>query len=257
MLPLGPLPITALRAAARLGVFALPLSATGRSPTCAAELAGRAAATHARGVPDFIDSLPFLSDEQRTKVRAADLDVPAAIVVLSAAEIVTHTGLTIGKAGLLLTHARAATTAVAGPSTTEADRIYQARRGAIELALQALRAEPAPHRRKAIRDMGVECVVRDAEGRVNPSGTMAMLADLEDGAPVPKTWQGEQVVPVRDIGLPTVFCHPRTHEVLQGGVPRSPKILGPRSSMMGRAPYCVIRARASYYYRCSVLSIWC
>ena len=45
-----------------------------------------------------------------------------------------------------------------------------------------------------------------------------MLADLEDGAPVPKTWQGEQVVQVRDLGLPTVFCHPRTHEVLQAGV---------------------------------------
>lgn len=53
---------------------------------------------------------------------------------------------------------------------------------------------------------------------MNPAGTMAMLADLEDGAPVPKTWQGEQVVPVRDIGLPTVWCHPRTHEVLQAGV---------------------------------------
>ncbi len=164
---------------------------------------------------DFLNTL-YLTDDQRAKLRLVDLDSPAAIVALSAAEIAAHTGLTIGKAGVVLSAAQEAQSA--RRAAAAADRDHEAKQSTLTLALQAVRADPQAHRRKALGDLGVQYVVIDGEDKVDVEASCALLRDLENGAPVPQTWQGQRVVRVSELGAPTVFCHPRTGEALQAGV---------------------------------------
>ena len=171
---------------------------------------------------NFLNTLP-LSDDERTKMRDQDLTTAAAVVALSAAEIAAATGFKIGKAGAILSAARDVQEAAqqARRDADAADRDYERKKSQITLALQALRADSAPHRRKAVTDLGVLFVVLDDGDKVDAAASMALLRDLEDGAPVPQAWQGKRVVKVADLGAPTVFCDPRTRAALQGGVAKT------------------------------------
>lgn len=171
---------------------------------------------------NFLNTLP-LSDDERTKMRDQDLTTAAAVVALSAAEIAAATGFKIGKAGAILSAARDVQEAAqqARRDADAADRDYERKKSQITLALQALRADPAPHRRKAVTDLGVLFVVLDDGDKVDAADSMALLRDLEDGAPVPRAWQGKRVVKVADLGAPTVFCDPRTGAALQAGVAKT------------------------------------
>lgn len=154
---------------------------------------------------NFLNTLP-LSDDERTKMRDQDLTTAAAVVALSAAEIAAATGFKIGKAGAILSAARDVQEAAkqARRDADAADRDYERKKSQITLALQSLRADPAPHR-KAVTDLGVLFVVLDDGDKVDAADSMALLRDLEDGAPVPQAWQGKRVVKVADLGAPTVF----------------------------------------------------
>lgn len=59
-------------------------------------------------MPTWLDSLDFLSPDQRSTLAQHDLDTPEAVRSLSASTISEATGLTLGKVGKLLTAAAAA-----------------------------------------------------------------------------------------------------------------------------------------------------
>lgn len=168
---------------------------------------------------DFLDSLPFLSPEQRAALRADDLDTAVAFAHVTVAMLQAPPfGLTIGKASRLLAAAQgeAAATPVPAPSTLVVNIAEPPDlRTRIERAL--LLAEQDPSTVGALADLGVDLVVQSDNGRVWPAATTAMRAHASTGAPIGKTWQGAKIVSVHALAAPTVWCSPRTSRPLQDG----------------------------------------
>ena len=163
-------------------------------------------------MPDFVDTLTFLSDGQRQLLREADLDSPAAfehveIPHLTAAPF----NLTLGKASRLLASARAGTsTPVANtvtPPTLMSARVAQ--------ALEEVAADPG--KAGLLVELGVARVVLGVDDKVSPALTLSMRAQEAAGAPVGATWQGQRVVDTVRLASPTVYCSPRDGSPLQAG----------------------------------------
>lgn len=168
---------------------------------------------------DFLDSIPFLSPEQRASLRADDLDAAAAFVHVTVQMLQAPPfGLTIGKASRLLAAAQgeAAATSAPAPSTLVVNIAEPPDlRTRIERAL--LLAEQDPSTIGALADLGVDLVVIGEHGKVWPAATIAARAHAATGAPIGKTWQGAKIVSVHALAAPTVWCSPRTSRPLQDG----------------------------------------
>lgn len=170
----------------------------------------------------WLDSLDFLSPEQRATLAQHDLDTPAAVRSLSAAAISEATGLTLGKVGKLLTSA-AETHAAAKPdpiNVVVSAPVERSRDERIQSTLAAAAADPT--RLAALLDLGVARVVvgtaQDPDSDVvNAEQTRAMLAHAATGAPVGGTWGGLRIVDIADVVSPRIYCNPRTGKALQGG----------------------------------------
>lgn len=166
---------------------------------------------------DFLDSLPFLSPEQRAALRADDLDTAVAFAHVTVSMLQAPPfGLTIGKASRLLA---AAQTEVATPLAPQAVVVNVAEppdlRTRIERAL--LLAEQDPSTVGSLADLGVDLVVIGEHGKVWPAATIAMRAHASTGASVGKTWQGAKIASVHALAAPAVWCSPRTSRPLQDG----------------------------------------
>jgi hypothetical protein len=165
---------------------------------------------------DFLDSLPFLSPEQRAALRAEDLDTADAfahvtVQVLQAPPF----GLTTGKASRLLAAvAKSEAPAVAPANITLSIPEPIDLRTRIERALRA--AEQDAGKVSALLDLGVDTVVLPG-GKLGADATLAMRAHAASGAPVGATWHGHKIARVLDISTPAVFCSPRTGRPLQDG----------------------------------------
>jgi hypothetical protein len=180
---------------------------------------------------DFLDSLPFLSPEQRASLRAQDLDTADAFGHLTITDalgkvLATPTdvlmappfGLTLGKASRLLAAAKGeAPAAPAQPPATLVVNMAEPPdlRTRIERAL--LLAEQDPSTIGALADLGVDLVVLGEHGKAWPAATIAARAHAATGAPLGKTWQGAKIVSVHALAAPTVWCSPRTGRPLQAG----------------------------------------
>jgi len=166
---------------------------------------------------DFLDSLPFLTPEQRASLRADDLDTAVAfahvtVLMLQAPPF----GLTIGKASRLLAAAQGEAAAAPAPATMVVNIAEPPDlRTRIERALAA--AEVDHSAVGALSDLGVEHVVLGEHGKVWPAATIAMRAHASTGAPVGQTWQGAKIASVRALSAPTVWCSPKTGRPLQDG----------------------------------------
>ncbi len=176
-----------------------------------------------RTMGDFLDTLPFLSPEQRAALRAEDLDTAVAFVHVPISTLqAAPFSLTLGKASRLLAAAqdeRAHTPTLAPPPAPQTVHVSLAEplsmQARIERALAAAEADPSTA--GALLDLGVEHVVIGAHGKVWPAATIAMRAHAASGAPVGKTWQGAKIASVRSLSTPVVLCSPRTGRPLQDG----------------------------------------
>ena len=171
-----------------------------------------------RAMGDFLDTLPFLTPEQRAALRLQDLDTSESfahitVTVLQAEPI----GLTLGKASRLLAAARAGTTATPAPPTINvhvAEPPDQSTR--IDKALQAAHDDPA--KIGALAELGVTTpLVLQADDRIDVAQTKALRQHLLSGAPVGQTWQGQRIVTARELATPPVWRSPRTGKPLQAG----------------------------------------
>lgn len=169
-------------------------------------------------MPDFIDTLTFLSDGQRQLLREADLDSPAAFEHVEIPHLTAPPfNLTLGKASRLLTSARAGTsTPIANtvthnvtiaPPTLMSARVTQ--------ALEEVAADPG--KAGLLVELGVARVVLGVDDKVSPALTLSMRAQEAAGAPVGATWQGQRVVDTVRLASPTVYCSPRDGSPLQAG----------------------------------------
>jgi hypothetical protein len=170
---------------------------------------------------DWLDTLDFLTPDQRKTLREHDLDAPAALRRLSAEQIAAHSGLSIGKAGRILDAAHDSAPAIATP-TSFTLKLPEAvpHNEKVALALAAAAADPS--KLPALLELGVTRVVvgttEQPDGdTLNVTLTEAMLRHAEAGAPVGSTWQGLRIVMVRDVLAPELFCNPRTGKALQDG----------------------------------------
>lgn len=159
---------------------------------------------------DFLDSVSHLTPEQRVALRGQELDNPDAIVAFTPEVIASTAGLTLGAAGRLL---RAAQQELDRQAT---DRKHAIRLAELQSALTLARQDPKPHRLRALQKLGFTHVVQTS-GEINPQMTLDMRADIDEGASVPRLWQGERVVSVDSLIEPTVFRHWRTGQTLQAG----------------------------------------
>lgn len=171
---------------------------------------------------DFLDSLPFLSHEQRATLRADDLDTAVAFAHVTVSMLQAPPfGLTIGKASRLLAAAQgeaaAAPVSPAAPPQTLVVNIAEPPdlRTRIERALAL--AEQDPSTVGSLADLGVDLVVIGEHGKVWPAATIAMRAHASTGAPIGKTWQGAKIARVHALAAPPVWCSPRTSRPLQDG----------------------------------------
>jgi hypothetical protein len=170
---------------------------------------------------DWLDTLDFLTPDQRKTLREHDLDAPAALRRLSAEQIAAHSGLSIGKAGRILDAAHDSAPAIATP-TSFTLKLPEAvpHNERVARALEAAAADQS--KLQVLLELGVSRVVvgttelPDGEA-INVSSTLAMLRHAESGAPVSSTWAGLRIVDVRDLTAPRIFCNPRTGRVLQDG----------------------------------------
>lgn len=176
---------------------------------------------------NWLDTLPFLSDQQRERLKAQDLDNPIAVRVLTAPQLASDTlglGLTLGKAAMLVAAAQEpapATAPVAAPTSitvqlAEPPDIATRR----DKALEAAAADPT--RLAALIELGIgRVVVGTAEepesDAVNVPATRSMLAHAAAGASVGTTWAGLRIVEVAEVTAPRIYCNPRTGAALQEG----------------------------------------
>lgn len=162
---------------------------------------------------DFLDSLTFLSDEQRQLLRDKDLDSPECFKHITVTRLeAAPFNLSPGRASRLLTaagvgHGPASTTITIAEPPDEDTRI--------ERALLAARDDPS--KAPALAAIGVELVVLDDASKVDVAQTKRMRAHAATGAAVGATWQGRKIVRARTLGMPVVLCSPRTGKALQDG----------------------------------------
>lgn len=172
-------------------------------------------------MPTWLDSLDFLSSSQREALKQQDLDVPEAVRMLTAPQLVgLGLDLTIGKAARLLAAAQAGGP---GPATATSVSVQIAEppdhATRVQRALEAAATDPT--KVAGLVDLLDHVVVgteADPESdAINVTATRAMLVHLATGALVGSTWSGLRVVSVREIVAPRIHCNPRTGKALQAG----------------------------------------
>lgn len=168
-------------------------------------------------MPDFVDTLTFLTDQQRGTLREQDL-VSAedfAHVTLARLEAPPYS-LSTGKASRVL---RAAGGSTVGPApvtnitVTHAEGPDTATR--IDMALAAARDDA--HKAGALIELGVAQVVLGADDRIDVAATKAMRQHVASGAPSGATWQGQRIASTETLSFPPIWCSPRTQKPLQAG----------------------------------------
>lgn len=168
---------------------------------------------------DFLDTITHLTDVQRGKLRDEELDTPDAIVAFTPEALAKAGEMKLGAAGKLYSAATLALEMMRNKrqNVVDPDRAFNEKKQAARAALEAVAADPLPHRIVALRECGIDYVVQHPDGKINVDGTWAMQQDIDHGAPTPSLWQGERVVSVASLAAPTVLRHPRTGEALQAG----------------------------------------
>lgn len=164
---------------------------------------------------DFLENIN-LTPELRRALRGLDMGDPEAVVVLTASEIVAEAdkaGFTIslGKAGLVLAKAR---DEVNKQKQVEADRAAVERR--IEVQVAAMEHFNKNGHVGTLTAAGLVHVVVRADDKLDTNKTIGLMIDLDRGAPLPAMWQGMRVVPVSQLDVAKILCHPRTGVALQG-----------------------------------------
>lgn len=164
---------------------------------------------------DFLETIN-LTPELRANLRKLDMGDPEAVVVLTASEIVAEASkagfeISLGKAGLLLAKAR---DEVSKLKQVEADRAASDRR--IEMQVAALEHFNKNGHVGTLTAAGLTYVVVRADDKLDANKTIGLMVDLERGAPLPAMWQGMRVVPVSQLDVAKILCHPRTGVALQG-----------------------------------------
>ena len=167
---------------------------------------------------DVIQTLSFLSEEQRQVLRDQDLTTSEDFAHITVERLERPPfNLSAGKASRLL---RAAGVPAAGvaPATsnvtvTLAEPPDLAAR--IDRALAAALDDPS--KAGALDDLGVRRVVLAATDKIDPAATLAMRAHEATGATVGRTWQGQRVVDTLKLSTPPLWCSPRTGKPLQAG----------------------------------------
>lgn len=168
-------------------------------------------------MPDFIDTLTFLTDQQRGTFREQDLlsAEDFAHVTLARLEAPPYS-LSTGKASRVL---RAAGGSTVGPApvtnitVTHAEGPDTSTR--IDMALAAARDDA--HKAGALIELGVAQVVLGADDRIDVAATKAMRQHVASGAPSGATWQGQRIASAEALSLPPIWCSPRTQKPLQAG----------------------------------------
>lgn len=159
----------------------------------------------------FLNTLTFLTPEQRALLVDADLDEPSAFQHLSHEKFVDKFlsppyGLSEGKVGRLFTATRLQTTA-ATPTKVEVTLPESLSRGEqIERALRASKLD-------VLRDLGVTYVVA-SWGVLDADATMELFAS--NPSRMPPTWRGKKVVALSDLAGVERYRNPRNGSELQG-----------------------------------------
>jgi len=163
---------------------------------------------------DFLDTLSFLTPEQREVLRSKDLDTPEAFKHVTLERLEGEPfKFTTGRASKLLTAAGAGATTA--PSTVTVNFEPPDVQARIDRALDAAAANPS--KLGALADLGVEVVVLDSAGKVDPAKTRAMRVHAASGAPVGPTWQGQRIAKTRELASPVIYRCPSTGAPLQDG----------------------------------------
>lgn len=183
----------------------------------------------------FLDTLTFLTPEQRALLVDNDLDEPSAFQHLSHEKFVDKFlsppyGLSEGKVGRLFTATRLQTVS-SGPTKVEVTVPAPLSRGEqIERALRTAKLD-------VLRDLGVTHVVA-------PKGVLDVDATLELFAVNPlrmsATWRGKKVVALSDLSGAERYRNPRNGSELQGlGVTGVDEVTGEPWGALGLDGLCV------------------
>jgi len=168
-------------------------------------------------MPDFVDTLTFLTDQQRGTLREQDLVAAEdfAHVTLARLEAPPYS-LSTGKASRVLRTAGGSTVGpapVTNITVTHAEPPSLANR--IDAALLAAREDVAAA--GLLVWLGVPLVVLAADDKIDVEATKAMRQHVASGAPSGATWQGQRIASTETLSLPPIWCSPRTQKPLQAG----------------------------------------
>lgn len=164
----------------------------------------------------FLDTLTFLTPAQRAALEDAALDEPVAFAHVTVAILQAEPyGLKLGHASRLLAAAGVGGPSGAKPSAVNVTFEAPDQRARIDRALEAAATDPS--KAAELADLGVEEVVLDGAGKVDPPKTRAMRVHAASGAHVGPTWQGQRIVNTRSLSTPTIYRCPPTGAPLQDG----------------------------------------
>lgn len=190
----------------------------------------------------FLNSFPFLSDDDRKSLAAQGVDDYDAVLGVDPATLAQVTGVGIGKIGKLR---RAAESAIPAPAAfpinvnvSTPDPLTRQER--IEKALRSV-----PPKYEVLRELGVTHVVM-VTGVLAPDDTIQMYSALLSGGSmagrVPATWRGKKVVALADAAGVVRYRNPRNGSELQGlGVTGVDEVTGEAWGSLGLDGLCVTK----------------
>lgn len=160
----------------------------------------------------FLDTLTFLSDDQRRVLAENDLDTPEAFRHITLERLEREPfKLSPGRASKLLL---ATGGGAASSNTTNILQVAEPPDVETKIDRALLAAHDDPRKAGALLDLGVDALVLGADDRIDVAATKALRAHLAGGARLPATWQGQRIAATRELSTPPVWNNPK-----QGGLP--------------------------------------
>ena len=164
---------------------------------------------------EFLDTLDFLTPDQRAILAAEDLTSPAAFKHITI-EALKALGFKLGRASLILD---AAGVPAAGAAVPTNITVHQADppdlEARIDRALVAARKDPT--KAPMLHELGVPYAVLEADDKLDEAKTRDLRRHLAAGAPLPDSWHGQRIAATRTLSTPPLWCVPRTGVPLQNG----------------------------------------
>lgn len=184
----------------------------------------------------FLDTLTFLTPEQRALLVDNDLDEPSAFQHLSHEKFVDKFlsppyGLSEGKVGRLFAATRLQPAPAVGPTKVEVTMPAPLSRDEqVERALRASKLD-------TLRDLGVTHVVAP-KGVLDADATIELFA--ANPSRIPPTWRGKKVVALSDLSGVERYRNPRNGSELQGlGVTGVDEVTGEPWGALGLDGLCI------------------